>query len=75
MVAKDSKKLCRFFLHSFSFFSHRNNIRMQHAIDFLQEEKLSINEISNLIGFSSPAYFSSAFKQKYGVSPKRYKLK
>ncbi len=52
---------------------YRNNIRMQHAVDLLQDEKLTVTEISNLIGFSSPAYFSSAFKRKYGISPKQYK--
>ena len=53
---------------------YRNNIRMQHAVDLLSEEKLTITEISNLTGFSSPAYFSSAFRQKYGVAPKQFKI-
>ena len=51
---------------------YRNNIRLQHAVDLLLEEKLTVNEISNIVGYSSASYFSSAFKQKYGLSPKQY---
>ena len=51
---------------------YRNSIRMQHAVDLLLEKKLSVEEISNMVGYSSAAYFSSAFKQKYGLSPKQY---
>lgn len=51
---------------------YRNNIRMLHAVDLLLEKKLSIEEIGNMVGYSSASYFSSAFKQKYGLSPKQY---
>jgi len=51
---------------------YRNNIRLQHASDLLLEEKLAVEQISSLVGYSSAAYFSSAFKQKYGLSPKHY---
>ena len=51
---------------------YRNGIRMEHAAELLCEEKLSIEEIGRMTGFSSPSYFSSAFKQKYGISPKQY---
>lgn len=52
---------------------YRNNIRLQHAVDLLVEEKLSIEEISGIVGYSSASYFSSAFKKKYGLSPNTYK--
>ncbi len=51
---------------------YRNNIRLQHAADLLVEEKLSVEEISNMLGYSSASYFSSAFKKKYRLSPKQY---
>ena len=51
---------------------YRNNIRMQHAAEMLLEEKMSVEEISNTVGYSSASYFSSAFKQKYKLSPKQY---
>ena len=51
---------------------YRNSIRLQHAADLLLEEKLSVEQISTMVGYSSASYFSSAFKQKYGLSPKQY---
>ncbi len=52
--------------------AYRNNIRLQHAIDLLLDEKMTVQEVSNTTGFASASYFSSAFKQKYGLSPKQY---
>ena len=51
---------------------YRNNIRLQHAADLLLEERLTVEQISSLVGYSSASYFSSAFKQKYKLSPKQY---
>ncbi len=51
---------------------YRNNIRLQHAADLLLEEKLTVQKISNILGYTSASYFSSAFKQKYKLSPKQY---
>lgn len=54
---------------------YRNNIRLEHAAEYLLEEQRSAEEIGTLVGYSSAAYFSSAFKQKFGVSPKQYRKK
>lgn len=51
---------------------YRNNIRLESAKDLLSEEKLSLEEVALMLGFSSLSYFSSAFKKKFGVSPKQY---
>ncbi len=51
---------------------YRNNIRLEHAKELLCEEKLSVEEIGALVGYSSASYFSSAFKKKYGKSPRQY---
>ena len=51
---------------------YRNNIRLQHAADLLLEERLTIEQIGSLVGYSSASYFSSAFKQRYTLSPKQY---
>lgn len=51
---------------------YRNNIRLEHAADLLLEERLSVEQISNMVGYSSASYFSSTFKQKYRLSPKQY---
>lgn len=54
--------------------NYRNNIRLEHAAEFLRDEQLSVEEIGTLTGFSCASYFSSAFKRKFGLSPKSYQL-
>lgn len=39
----------------------------------LLQEGMPINQAAYETGFSSPAYFSTAFKNKYGVSPSTFK--
>lgn len=51
------------------------NIRLQKAKYLLQHEELNISEIAYKVGFSSPAYFSTVFKSKFGVTPKAFKEK
>ncbi len=45
------------------------NQRLDQAQLMLLEKDKSIGEIAYLIGYSSPQYFSKAFKKKYGTSP------
>jgi signal transduction histidine kinase/DNA-binding response OmpR family regulator len=49
--------------------------RLQKAKYLLQHEEMSISEISYKVGFSSPAYFSTVFKSKFGTTPKTFKEK
>ena len=51
------------------------HMRLQKARYLLQHEDLSISEVSYKVGFSSPAYFSTVFKSKFGVTPKAFKEK
>ncbi len=43
------------------------------AQELLQKGELSVTQISNACGFSSPSYFSRIFKEKTGISPVRYR--
>ena len=52
---------------------HINNLRLDKAAKMLKTSDLNIAEVGYASGFSSPNYFSTAFKNKYGVSPKEYK--
>lgn len=47
--------------------------RMGFAMEFLSENKLSIEEISEYLGFSNRRSFSRAFHQWYGASPSTYR--
>ena len=54
---------------------YRGHIRLEHAKELLEEGRLSVSEVGTAVGFSSPAYFSDAFKRKMGVSPSKYRQK
>jgi len=47
--------------------------RLQKAKYLLLHEGFSISEISYKVGFSSPAYFTSVFKSKVGMTPSEFK--
>lgn len=46
--------------------------RFESAKLMINENRLKIGEISNLLGYSSVYAFSKAFKDEFGVSPKNY---
>ncbi|AXY77747.1 AraC family transcriptional regulator [Paraflavitalea soli] len=46
------------------------NYRLEQARELLMNTSKNISEIAYETGYSSPSYFSKAFKKKYGVSPK-----
>ncbi|PWB22353.1 AraC family transcriptional regulator [Flavobacterium sp. HTF] len=52
---------------------HINNVKLEKAAELLKSNEMNISEIAYSLGFSSPNYFSTAFKNKFGVSPKEYK--
>lgn len=45
------------------------DLRIRRACHLLKETRLSIAEISEQVGFSTPNYFSMRFKQAVGISP------
>lgn len=47
--------------------------RMKRASALIREKVLSLAEISSKCGFTTPSYFSTAFKDFYGVTPSEYK--
>lgn len=50
---------------------HLRERRLEVARILLREQRLSIAEIGYRIGFNSPANFSTAYRRKFGHSPKR----
>lgn len=49
------------------------NIRLEKAKTMLENGSLTVSEIAYANGFSSPNYFSTAFKNKYGISPAAFR--
>ena len=48
--------------------------RINKSIQFLKNTHLSILEISQMCGFTSPSYYTSVFKKETGLTPKAYRL-
>ncbi|TWU46247.1 HTH-type transcriptional activator Btr [Rubripirellula tenax] len=48
-------------------------LRMNHAAEMLIENRLKVQEVADVMGFSDAFQFSRAFKRVYGVAPSRLK--
>jgi signal transduction histidine kinase/ligand-binding sensor domain-containing protein/DNA-binding response OmpR family regulator len=47
-------------------------VRLKKAAELLSEGNYRINEISYLVGFSSPSYFATSFQKQFGISPSQF---
>ena len=50
-----------------------NNFRLEQAKSMLQDPGFTISEVAYKTGFSSPNYFSTVFKNKFGISPNAFR--
>ena len=48
-------------------------IRMNNAASLLESSDYSMAEISTIVGYDNPLYFSRLFKKQKGVSPSEYR--
>lgn len=53
--------------------AHINNVRLSKAKHLLSHSQISITDVALACGFLDSNYFSTAFKSKYGISPKKYR--
>lgn len=53
--------------------TYKNNICIQYAQDYLANSHRSVEEVSQLLGFSSSSYFRRVFKEFTGKSPREYR--
>jgi DNA-binding response OmpR family regulator/anti-sigma regulatory factor (Ser/Thr protein kinase) len=51
------------------------DIRMKRAAQLIRQEQISIAEVSYMIGYDNPKYFSKVFKKHFGSSPSDYRAK
>ncbi|MCP8617561.1 response regulator [Salirhabdus salicampi] len=55
-----------------TFIEYVTHIRMERAIELLQQNKHSLKEICFMIGYKDPNYFSRVFKKHTSKSPKQF---
>jgi two-component system, response regulator YesN len=58
-----------------SFTEILTGIRIKEAKRYLLETSKQVKEISHLIGYQNPNYFSRTFKEVIGVSPREFRMK
>ncbi|MDX1913728.1 MAG: ATP-binding protein [Saprospiraceae bacterium] len=49
------------------------SVRLYRAKELLRDPKLSISEVAYEVGFSTPAYFSTAFLEEFGKNPTEFR--
>ena len=49
-------------------------VRLETAKRLLNEENLKIGEISQIVGFETPGYFTKVFNKAVGMTPKEYRM-
>ena len=47
-------------------------VRLKKAASLLQENKYHISEVSYMVGFSNPSYFSKCFQKQFGMTPGKF---
>ena len=53
-------------------FSFLLNYKMEYARKLLDNKTYNVNEVGLKVGYSSASHFISAFKKKFGITPKKY---
>ena len=48
-------------------------VKLEYAKELLREEDLSVEEISDMLGYTHPSSFIRVFKKKMGVTPKKFR--
>lgn len=54
--------------------TYKHNVMIQHALDMLTHTDLSVDEISQRVGFSSSNYFRTIFHKLTGKTPKSVRI-
>ncbi|MEM6839447.1 MAG: AraC family transcriptional regulator [Cyanobacteria bacterium P01_C01_bin.120] len=55
-------------------FGYLRDRRLERALQLLLEPWMTVTEAARIVGYESRSAFTTAFKQKYGVSPKAYQM-
>lgn len=52
--------------------AYLRSVRLEHAAYLLRNKNMTVVDVAYAVGFNSPQYFASCFKEYYMVSPKEY---
>lgn len=52
-----------------TFISFLTKIRMEHAVELLENNSLKVHEVAKMVGYSDPLYFGQVFKKHFGILP------
>lgn len=52
---------------------YRNSMRLESARTYLEYGEISVQEISDMLGYSTVSHFIKEFKLRYGLSPLQYR--
>lgn len=47
-------------------------MRLKRAAQLLRDGKMSVNDVTYMVGFNNPKYFRKYFKEAFGLSPSQY---
>ena len=50
-------------------------LRLEKAMELLQKDMATVSEIAYSVGFHSPTYFNTCFKERYGFTPGEAKIR
>ena len=53
--------------------SYLSEIRLEKALKYIVNTDESIESIAFRVGYKNPTHFCTAFKKKYGVSPRAFR--
>lgn len=53
--------------------AYRNRLRLERAARYLEYGQISVQEISDTLGYGTVSHFIKEFRQLYGISPAKYK--
>ncbi len=50
-------------------------VRMEKAAELLKERRIKLQDITSMVGYSDPSYFTKLFKKHMGLTPSEYREK
>lgn len=54
---------------------YKNELRLERSVSYLKFGEISVQEISDTLGYATVSHFIKEFKERYGLSPLQYRKK